>query len=260
MEPARRGAHAPMGICWRGRTARRPVRVPQSPRRGSPETGDVLRHPAQVPGSRAQAHRPLRPRRPRGRVRGAGPRGPVVPPAVPSGGRPARPPLLRGEPPLGALRLLRGAAGPADRPAHHHGPHPPAVQPPPGPRPADAHVASRRRCAARPPRALADGRPNPPGLHHGLVPPEERAAAAGLTTAVRPAAASLTPLLAGVALQTAGSGIPFFLAGGLKALYDVILWVVFRHVPLADREPSGPAAPRRPPGGSDSRRRAAPLS
>jgi MFS family permease len=93
-----------------------------------------------------------------------------------------------------------------------------------------------------------------------LVPPEERAAAAGLTTAVRPAAASLTPLLAGVALQTAGSGIPFFLAGGLKALYDVILWVVFRHVPLADREPSGPAAPRRPRGGSDSRRRAAPLS
>lgn len=93
-----------------------------------------------------------------------------------------------------------------------------------------------------------------------LVPPEERAAAAGLTTAVRPAAASLTPLLAGFALQTAGSGIPFFLAGGLKGLYDVILWVVFRHVPLTDREPSGPTVPRRPPGSSDSRRRAAPLS
>jgi MFS family permease len=65
-----------------------------------------------------------------------------------------------------------------------------------------------------------------------LVAPEERAAAAGLTGAVRPAASSVAPLIAGLALQTAALGLPFILAGGLKAAYDLTLWFVFRKVPL----------------------------
>lgn len=65
-----------------------------------------------------------------------------------------------------------------------------------------------------------------------LVAPGERAAAAGLTNAVRPAAQSLAPAISGLALQSAASGIPFLLAGGLKAAYDLTLWLVFRRVAL----------------------------
>ncbi len=66
-----------------------------------------------------------------------------------------------------------------------------------------------------------------------LVAPGERAAAAGLTNAVRPAAQSLAPAISGLALQSAASGIPFLLAGGLKAAYDLTLWLVFRRVSLS---------------------------
>jgi MFS family permease len=65
-----------------------------------------------------------------------------------------------------------------------------------------------------------------------LVAPEERAAAAGLTNAVRPAASSLAPLLSGIALQNALSGLPFIFAGGLKAIYDLALYFTFRKVTL----------------------------
>jgi MFS family permease len=65
-----------------------------------------------------------------------------------------------------------------------------------------------------------------------LVAPEERAAAAGLTNAVRPAAGSLAPLLSGIALQSALSGLPFMVAGGLKAIYDLALYFTFRNVAL----------------------------
>lgn len=65
-----------------------------------------------------------------------------------------------------------------------------------------------------------------------LVAPEERAAAAGLTNAVRPAASSIAPVISGFAFQTTASGLPFVLAGGLKALYDIALWIRFRRVSL----------------------------
>jgi uncharacterized membrane protein len=69
-----------------------------------------------------------------------------------------------------------------------------------------------------------------------LVAPEERAAAGGLTNAVRPAAQSLAPAISGLALQSAASGLPFVLAGGLKSAYDVALWLAFRR--LATRSPT----------------------
>lgn len=74
-----------------------------------------------------------------------------------------------------------------------------------------------------------------------LVAPEERAAAAGLTNAVRPAAASLAPAISGVALQAAINGLPFVLAGGLKILYDVTLWLTFRRVALPEHPHDGMA-------------------
>jgi MFS family permease len=65
-----------------------------------------------------------------------------------------------------------------------------------------------------------------------VVAPEERAAAAGITNAVRPAASSLAPLLSGIALQSALSGLPFILSGGLKVIYDLALYFTFRNVAL----------------------------
>jgi MFS family permease len=63
-----------------------------------------------------------------------------------------------------------------------------------------------------------------------LVPPEDRARAAGWTNAVRPAAAAAAPVLAGLALQNAAFFLPFVVAGGLKAAYDLALLAVFsRH-------------------------------
>lgn len=67
-----------------------------------------------------------------------------------------------------------------------------------------------------------------------LVAPDERAAAAGFTNAVRTAAASVAPAISGLALQAAASGLPFVLAGGLKIVYDLTLWLTFRRVPLPE--------------------------
>jgi Major Facilitator Superfamily len=61
-----------------------------------------------------------------------------------------------------------------------------------------------------------------------LVPAHDRARAAGVTAAVRPAAASIAPLLTGIAFQLASLGLPFVLAGGMKIAYDVALLAAFR--------------------------------
>jgi MFS family permease len=66
-----------------------------------------------------------------------------------------------------------------------------------------------------------------------LVAPDERAPAAGLTTAVRGLAQAVSPALTGIALAHAAFGLPFFLAGGLKLVYDLALFARFRSVPLA---------------------------
>ena len=65
-----------------------------------------------------------------------------------------------------------------------------------------------------------------------LVAPEERPAAAGFTTSVRALAQSVAPALTGTAMATAATGLPFFLAGGLKIAYDLGLYARFRKVSL----------------------------
>ncbi len=62
------------------------------------------------------------------------------------------------------------------------------------------------------------------------VPLDERTHAAGVTTAVRPAAAAFSPALAGMAMQSAFLGAPFFVAGALKALYDILIFFTFREL------------------------------
>jgi MFS family permease len=59
----------------------------------------------------------------------------------------------------------------------------------------------------------------------GLVPPEERAAAAGLTNVPRSLASALSPLLAGLLLERTSFGWPLVAGGLLKILYDgLLLW------------------------------------
>ena len=69
-----------------------------------------------------------------------------------------------------------------------------------------------------------------------LVAPEERGAAAGVTAAVRGSASAVSPAITGFALTVAAMGLPFILAGALKAAYDLVLWAMFRGVPLAHED------------------------
>ncbi|HVN76694.1 MAG TPA: MFS transporter [Thermoanaerobaculaceae bacterium] len=64
-----------------------------------------------------------------------------------------------------------------------------------------------------------------------VVSPDERSAAAGITGVARTTGASLSPAIAGPLLASPTlAGVPFFLAGGLKIVYDLLLWQRFRHV------------------------------
>jgi predicted MFS family arabinose efflux permease len=75
-----------------------------------------------------------------------------------------------------------------------------------------------------------------------VVAPDERAAAAGTTGIARTIGAALAPLAAGPLYASAAlAGLPFFLSGGLKVVYDLVLWRSFRHV-QAEGERPGPRA------------------
>ena len=65
-----------------------------------------------------------------------------------------------------------------------------------------------------------------------VVTPPERAAAASITALPRSLAASLAPLLAGWAFALSPFGWPLVAAGGMKAVYDLLLLMLFqRHKP-----------------------------
>jgi predicted MFS family arabinose efflux permease len=72
-----------------------------------------------------------------------------------------------------------------------------------------------------------------------LVDPDERTAAAAYTNTARYATRPLGPVLAGVVQQIA-LGLPFVIAGGVKAAYDVAIWSWFRRVPI-DEDKQAPA-------------------
>ena len=62
-----------------------------------------------------------------------------------------------------------------------------------------------------------------------IVGPGERTAAAAYTNSARYIVRPIGPALAGVAQQVT-LGLPFFIAGGVKSVYDLILWAWFRRV------------------------------
>ncbi len=64
-----------------------------------------------------------------------------------------------------------------------------------------------------------------------VVEPDERSAAAGVTGVARTTGAAVSPALVGPLFASAGlMDLPFFLAGGLKIVYDALLYLSFRAV------------------------------
>ena len=62
-----------------------------------------------------------------------------------------------------------------------------------------------------------------------VVAPDERSAASGITTVARSVGAAASPLLAGLfMINPLLFSVPFFVAGGLKIMYDVMLYKMFK--------------------------------
>jgi predicted MFS family arabinose efflux permease len=74
-----------------------------------------------------------------------------------------------------------------------------------------------------------------------VVDPGERSAASGVTTIARSIGAAISPSLAGVLISVSWISVPFFLSGGLKIIYDLMLYFNFRAMKppeeLADSTP-----------------------
>jgi len=62
-----------------------------------------------------------------------------------------------------------------------------------------------------------------------VVDPDERSAAAGVTGIARTTGAAISPIISAPLVASSGlTALPFFLAGGLKILYDLLLYRAFR--------------------------------
>ena len=69
-----------------------------------------------------------------------------------------------------------------------------------------------------------------------LVAPDERTAAASVTSLSRSVGSATSPVFSGLLLQgpLLILGLPFIFAGALKTAYDLTLWSIFRRVRLKD--------------------------
>jgi len=64
-----------------------------------------------------------------------------------------------------------------------------------------------------------------------VVDPDERSAAAGVTGVARTTGAAISPSLSSVMMASAGyAALPFYLAGSLKIIYDLLMYRDFRNV------------------------------
>jgi predicted MFS family arabinose efflux permease len=83
-----------------------------------------------------------------------------------------------------------------------------------------------------------------------VVDPDERSAAAGVTGIARTTGAALSPAVSAVLVSNAAlAALPFYLAGGLKIAYDLLLYRAFRSMrPLDDRTAEPARAPEADPG------------
>jgi MFS family permease len=68
-----------------------------------------------------------------------------------------------------------------------------------------------------------------------IVDPDERSAAAGVTAVARSTGAAVSPLLAAPLVSVPGlAGLGFVISGGLKIVYDLSLWAMFRSRPAPE--------------------------
>jgi hypothetical protein len=68
-----------------------------------------------------------------------------------------------------------------------------------------------------------------------VVEPDERSAAAGVTGIARTVGAAISPSISSVLVATAATAaLPFLLAGGLKIVYDLLIYRDFRAVRPAE--------------------------
>ncbi len=64
-----------------------------------------------------------------------------------------------------------------------------------------------------------------------VVDPDERSAAAGVTGIARTTGAAISPSISSVMVASAGyAAFPFYLAGGLKIVYDLLMYREFQAV------------------------------
>lgn len=63
-----------------------------------------------------------------------------------------------------------------------------------------------------------------------VVQPDERPIASGLTTLTRNVAYAVAPALAGLAMRSLSASSPLYIGGGIKILYDLLLYRAFRRV------------------------------
>jgi MFS family permease len=71
-----------------------------------------------------------------------------------------------------------------------------------------------------------------------VVAPDERPAAASVTSVPRSLAAAVSPMLAGSLLAASGFGWPLVIAGALKIVYDLLLLAMFRNLRPPEERPS----------------------
>ena len=70
-----------------------------------------------------------------------------------------------------------------------------------------------------------------------VVDPDERSAAAGVTGVARTTGAAISPLIAApLMVVPALAAVPFFIAGGLKIAYDLLLYRAFRSRPAPEEQ------------------------
>ena len=65
-----------------------------------------------------------------------------------------------------------------------------------------------------------------------MVKPEDRAYMSAWTNGVRHYGTGIAPFFSGAMMVTAATGLPFFIGGTLKSIYDLMLYMIFRRTPL----------------------------
>jgi MFS family permease len=77
-----------------------------------------------------------------------------------------------------------------------------------------------------------------------VVTPAERTAAASVTSVPRSLASAISPSIAGWLLTLSGFGWPLVIGGAIKAVYDLMLLAMFRHVRPPEERGEPPEIPR----------------